>query len=107
PRDDLLSALDNWVVNRAAPDEIVATKYVNDDPTQGVAFQRPLCVFPKVSTYKGGSTTAASSFRCVGQGQHPGNATLSPNAGRTRQRGADPTRRGHFARGVSAQIGSP
>jgi Tannase and feruloyl esterase len=79
PRDDLLSALDNWVVNRAAPDEIVATKYVNDDPTQGVAFQRPLCVFPKVSKYKGGSTTAASSFRCVGQGQNQGNDKLSDN----------------------------
>jgi len=79
PRDDLLSALDNWVVNRAAPDEIVATKYVNDDPAQGVAFQRPLCVFPKVSKYKGGSTTAASSFRCVGQGQNQGNDKLSDN----------------------------
>src|SRR5215471_18545649 len=33
PKDDLLSALDNWVVNRVAPEEIVATKYVNDDPT--------------------------------------------------------------------------
>ena len=79
PKDDLLSALDNWVVNRAAPDEIVATKYVNDNPTQGVAFQRPLCVFPKVSKYKGGSTTAASSFRCVGQGQNQGNGKMSDN----------------------------
>lgn len=69
PGDDLLSALDNWVVNRDAPEKIVATKYVNDDPTQGVAFQRPLCVFPKVSSYKSGSTTAASSFQCVHQDQ--------------------------------------
>ena len=63
----MLSALDDWVVNRTAPEEIVATKYVNDNPAQGVAFQRPLCVFPKVSKYKGGSTTAASSFKCVHQ----------------------------------------
>jgi feruloyl esterase len=67
PADDLLSALDNWVVNRVAPKEIIATKYVNDDPKQGIAFQRPLCVFPKIAKYKGGSTTAASSFKCVHQ----------------------------------------
>lgn len=66
PADDVLSALDRWVVNGAAPEEIVATKYVNDDPTQGIAFQRPLCTFPKISRYTGqGSTTAASSFACV------------------------------------------
>ncbi len=66
PGDDVLSALDHWVVNGVAPDQIIATKYVNDDPTQGVAFQRPLCVFPKIAQYNGhGSTTAASSFACV------------------------------------------
>ncbi|MCL2430507.1 MAG: tannase/feruloyl esterase family alpha/beta hydrolase [Alphaproteobacteria bacterium] len=66
PADDVLSALDHWVVDGAAPDEIVATKYVNDDPTQGIAFQRPLCTFPKISKYTGqGSTTVASSFACV------------------------------------------
>lgn len=79
PGDDLLSALDNWVVNRDAPEEIVATKYVNDDPTQGLAFQRPLCVFPKVSKYKGGSTTAASSFKCVHQDQDQNQDKLSDN----------------------------
>ena len=66
PADDILSALDRWVEYRAAPDKIIATKYVNDVPAQGIAFQRPLCPFPKISKYKGtGSTTAASSFECV------------------------------------------
>jgi feruloyl esterase len=66
PADDLLSALDNWVVNRVTPEQIIATKYVNDNPAQGVAFQRPLCTFPKFAKYDGkGSTTAASSFECV------------------------------------------
>jgi feruloyl esterase len=39
---------------------------VNDDPKQGVAFQRPLCPFPKVAKFKGqgGSLTEASSFEC-------------------------------------------
>jgi pimeloyl-ACP methyl ester carboxylesterase len=64
--DDILTALDQWVENRNAPDNIVATKYVNDDPTQGIAFQRPLCPFPQFAKYKGtGSTTSAASFACV------------------------------------------
>ena len=66
PADDLLSALDNWVVNRVTPEQIIATKYTNDNPAQGVAFQRPLCTFPKFAKYDGkGSRTAAASFECV------------------------------------------
>jgi feruloyl esterase len=65
--DDILTALDQWVEKRDAPDKIVATKYVNDDPAQGVAFQRPLCPFPQFAKYSGkGSTTSAASFACVG-----------------------------------------
>jgi hypothetical protein len=66
PADDVISALDNWVENGVAPEKIIATKYVNDDPTQGIAFQRPLCPFPKISKYNGaGSTTDAASFTCA------------------------------------------
>jgi feruloyl esterase len=67
--DDILTALDQWVENRHAPDKIVATKYVNDDPTQGIAFQRPLCPFPQFAKYKAGSTTSAVSFACVNPDQ--------------------------------------
>jgi Tannase and feruloyl esterase len=64
--DDILTALDRWVEHQNAPDKIVATKYVNDDPTQGIAFQRPLCPFPQFAKYNGtGSTTSAASFACV------------------------------------------
>ena len=64
--DDILTALDQWVEHGRAPDQIVATKYVNDDPAQGIAFQRPLCPFPQFGKYKGtGSTTSAASFACV------------------------------------------
>jgi feruloyl esterase len=64
--DDILTALDEWVEKHDAPDKIVATKYVNDDPKQGIAFQRPLCPFPQFAKYKGtGSTTSAASFACV------------------------------------------
>lgn len=66
PAADIISALDNWVVNGRVPEQINATKYVNDDPNQGVAFQRPLCAFPNIAKYNGrGSTAAASSFECV------------------------------------------
>jgi feruloyl esterase len=64
--DDILTALDQWVEQQNAPDKIVATKYVNDDPTQGIAFQRPLCPFPQFAKYKGtGNATSAASFACV------------------------------------------
>ena len=67
PSDDILTALDHWVENQIAPDKIIATKYVNDDATQGIAFQRPLCPFPLFAKYDGkGSTTSAASFACVG-----------------------------------------
>jgi len=67
PSDDILTALDNWVENKIAPDELIGTKYVNGDSTQGIAFQRTLCPYPQVAKYKGkGSTTSAASFACVG-----------------------------------------
>jgi len=47
-------------------EKIIAVKYVNDQPAQGVARTRPLCVYPKVAVYKGsGSTSIASSERCL------------------------------------------
>jgi len=46
------------------PEEIIATKYVNDDIKSGVAFQRPLCVYPAVARYTGGDKNSASSFEC-------------------------------------------
>src|SRR5262249_29246718 len=66
PGQDILSALDAWVVKGRAPSQIVATKYPDDDPSKGVAFQRPLCTYPRVARYTGkGDPKAASSFACV------------------------------------------
>ena len=65
PRDDALSALEQWVEHGVAPKRIVAVKYVNDDPAQGVVRTRPLCPYPKVAVYAGrGSTDDAANFRC-------------------------------------------
>ena len=73
PQHDLVSALESWVEHGVAPTQIIATKYVKDDPAQGIAMQRPICPYPEEPRYKGtGSKTDASNFACVIQG---GNAT--------------------------------
>ena len=62
---DMFQAVVRWVEQGIAPDRIIATKYVNDDPAQGVARTRPLCVYPKVAVYDGsGSTDDAANFVC-------------------------------------------
>jgi feruloyl esterase len=65
PEHDILSALERWVEEGVAPERIVAVKYVNDSPAQGIARTRPLCAFPKVAVYQGrGSTDDEANFRC-------------------------------------------
>ena len=66
PADDALAALVAWVENRVAPAKIIATKYVNDSPAQGIAFQRPLCPYPNHAEYQGaGDPKDPASFACV------------------------------------------
>lgn len=43
PEVNILAALVEWVEKDKAPDVITGTKFVNDDPTQGIAFQRKHC----------------------------------------------------------------
>jgi feruloyl esterase len=63
---DALSPLVQWVEQGVAPGRIVATKYVNDDPSQGVQMTRPLCAYPQEARYVGsGDATQAASFACV------------------------------------------
>lgn len=62
---DMVRALVRWVEQGIAPDKIIATKYVNNDPAQGVVRTRPLCAYPKVAVYDGsGSPDEATSFVC-------------------------------------------
>ncbi len=65
PSDDALGALIAWVEHGVAPTTVIATKYVNDDEASGVAFQRPLCLYPAHSAYVKGDRTQASSYQCV------------------------------------------
>jgi feruloyl esterase len=69
---DILTALEQWVEKGVAPQQIIATKYVNDTPSQGVAFSRPLCPYPMTAQYSGtGDQTNAASFTCVEGPQQP------------------------------------
>jgi feruloyl esterase len=62
----VIAALDRWVTRGEAPASIIATKFVNDDPTQGVATTRPLCPYPQTAAYNGhGNTNDARNFHCA------------------------------------------
>lgn len=62
---DVRRALEAWVEQDKAPDRLVAARYVDDRPEQGVAFTRPLCPYPKIPVYRGtGSRDLAENFRC-------------------------------------------
>ena len=64
-KHDALLALMQWVENGTTPDQIIATKFVNDTPSLGVARQRPLCPFPQQAKYNGaGNVNASSSWTC-------------------------------------------
>ena len=58
---DMLTALENWVEHRTAPDRIIASH-----ATRGTIDRtRPLCAYPKVAVYTGhGSTDDAANFTC-------------------------------------------
>ena len=63
---DALTALEQWVEHGVAPEKIIATKYVNDNPTLGIQMQRPLCPYPQSARWNGnGSASDPSSFSCV------------------------------------------
>jgi Tannase and feruloyl esterase len=62
---DLLKALERWVEQGVPPEKIIATHYVNNNPANGVQFQRPLCPFPEIARFKVGDPTNADSFECV------------------------------------------
>jgi feruloyl esterase len=69
PQHDVLSALERWVEKGIAPDKIIGTKFVNDNPASGVAFTRPLCPYPQGARFVGNNVNDAASFACV-QDEH-------------------------------------
>jgi feruloyl esterase len=64
---DMGRALERWVEDGVAPEQIIATKYKSgSNPASGVARTRPLCAYPQIAKWKGsGSTDEAANFVCM------------------------------------------
>jgi feruloyl esterase len=74
---DTFVPLVDWVERGRAPDQIIATKFVNNQASQGVDRTRPLCPYPANAVWNGkDDPNLATSFRCVsprlGGGKHDG-----------------------------------
>jgi len=62
---DGLQAIVDWVERGSAPDSFIGTKYINDTASMGIAFQRPICLYPAMPYYNGtGNVNASSSWIC-------------------------------------------
>jgi feruloyl esterase len=64
---DIQTALENWVEHGTAPNQLIATKFTdNEAATRTVKLTRPLCLYPTVPRYKGtGDPNDAANFACV------------------------------------------
>jgi len=60
--NDLLDALDAWVKQGRAPEQIIATRY---DAADKKLAARPLCAYPMRARYRGGNADDPNSFTCV------------------------------------------
>jgi hypothetical protein len=66
PDHDVVAALSRWVEDGVPPEQITATLYAHNEPSQGVVSQRPWCAYPATARYDGHSDRSqASSYRCV------------------------------------------
>ncbi len=66
PEHDVLSAVVHWVEKGEAPAKIIATRYNEDNPTKGVAAQRPWCPYPATARFAGqGNHGDAANFTCA------------------------------------------
>lgn len=62
---DVVTAIMDWVEKGNAPKDFVTTRFKNNDATQGVDMQRPICPYPLQAVYKGsGDTNVAANFSC-------------------------------------------
>ncbi|KAI5458334.1 Tannase/feruloyl esterase [Mariannaea sp. PMI_226] len=64
PKQNIFAAIVDWVEYGKAPNSLMGTKFVNDDPWQGIEFQRSHCLYPSTQTYIGGDYKQPSSWRC-------------------------------------------
>jgi hypothetical protein len=67
---DVVRALEQWVEKGIAPNQIIATGFVDGDRAKGQEMTRPLCPFPEEAVYKGsGDINNAASFTCQNRRQ--------------------------------------
>ena len=68
PAHDVVAALAHWVEDGAAPDFLVATRYLDNDPAKGLEAQRPWCPYPTAARFLGqGDRSEAASYACSAQ----------------------------------------
>jgi feruloyl esterase len=64
PEHDILTALDRWVEQGAAPKRLIASR--TDVGTHKIAMTRPICPYPEEPRWNGkGDPDEAASFTCV------------------------------------------
>ncbi len=64
PNRDIFAALERWVEQGTAPEQLIGSGPAVGDATKTLT--RPICLFPKVAKYKGtGDINDAASFACV------------------------------------------
>lgn len=65
PGSNVAAALERWVEQGVAPEEILATRFKSGTPAVAEK-THPLCAFPRVAVYdRTGNPDTASSFRCA------------------------------------------
>ncbi|KAI1206865.1 tannase and feruloyl esterase [Annulohypoxylon truncatum] len=62
---DIILSMMKWVEEGEAPEQLIATKFVNDSAPLGVERQRPLCPYPKQSKYIAGDPNEPTSWECA------------------------------------------
>jgi feruloyl esterase len=68
PDNDIVAALDQWVVKGVAPEKLIAKRSGNGPPGQATPTTpatRPICAYPRIPVYDGtGDPDHAESFSC-------------------------------------------
>jgi feruloyl esterase len=65
PQHDVAAALARWVEHGEAPERLVATRYLDNEPAKGIIAQRPMCAFPAAAHFTGrGDRARAENWIC-------------------------------------------
>jgi feruloyl esterase len=63
---DMVTAMEQWREDKQAPEKVIATKYVQNDPANGVQMTHPLCPYPQTAQYTGsGDANDAANYVCA------------------------------------------